>query len=122
MDNKEYKSFIIEKSTQFSLLLIRFISKLPKDSMIYSVIAKQLLRSGTSIGANIVESQASSSRKDFSNFISYALKSANETRYWLRILGESGMIRGPMLDKLKDEANELANMLGSSIMKLRSRH
>lgn len=113
---------ILRRSYKFSLDIIAFIGKLPKDNSMYEVISKQLLRSGTSVGANIIEAQASISRKDFSNFISYALKSANETKYWLGLLKDSGKVSGTMMDCLLAEIAELANMLGSSMIKLKLRN
>lgn len=121
MNNQEYKSIVLQRSYKFSLAIIEFINKLPQNSMMYQVLSKQLLRSGTSIGANIVEAQASSSRKDFANFISYALKSANETKYWLGLFRDSGKVHGAMLDRLIQEVGEIANMLGSSMLKLKLR-
>ena len=119
MNNQEYKSVILARSHKFSLEIIDLISRFPKSNMTYEVLSKQLLRSGTSIGANLVEAQASSSRRDFANFISYALKSANEKKYWLYLLKESGKVKGTMLDRISNEATEIANMLGSSMLKLR---
>ena len=54
------------------------------------IINDQLLRSATSIGANVIEAQAASSRKDYTNFFAYALKSANECKFWLGLLRDSG--------------------------------
>ncbi|PIR71102.1 MAG: hypothetical protein COU44_01330 [Candidatus Nealsonbacteria bacterium CG10_big_fil_rev_8_21_14_0_10_40_24] len=64
----------------FSLAVIKFLEMLPKD-YISQVIGRQLLRSVTSIGANIIEAQSASSKKDFANFYNTALKSANESKY-----------------------------------------
>ncbi|MBU2592490.1 four helix bundle protein [Patescibacteria group bacterium] len=58
------------------------MEKFPKKRAAW-IISDQLLRAGTSIGANIVEAQAASSRRDFTNFLNHALKSANETKFWL---------------------------------------
>ena len=73
---------------KFSLAIIGLVENLPKD-MASEVMTKQVLRSATSIGANIVEAQASPTRKDFSLFLSHSLKSANETIYWLNLLNDS---------------------------------
>lgn len=84
-------------------------------------MAKQLLRSATSIGANVIEAQAASSRKDFTNFFSYALKSANETKFWLCLLEDSAKIPRAAITPLLDEATQLANILASSIMTLKGK-
>jgi four helix bundle protein len=85
------------------------------------VIAKQLLRSASSIGANIIEAQASSSRKDFTNFFSHSLKSANETKYWLKLLKDSKKADLHTVDVLINEVDELSKILGSSILTLKGK-
>jgi len=80
------------------------------------VITKQLLRSGTSIGANIVEAKGSGSKRDFASYFTHALKSANETLYWLGLLRDAKGIQSPELEGLLRETKELANILGSSIL------
>ena len=72
---------------------------------------KQLLRSGTSIGANVEEAQASESKKDFVHKYSLALKEAREAHYWLRLLVASEIISESRLQPLKAEANELVAIL-----------
>ena len=71
--------------------MIEFLDTLPKDTS-SQVIAKQLLRSATSIGANIVEAEGASSKRDFTNFFSHSLKSANESLYWLGLLRDAKKI------------------------------
>jgi four helix bundle protein len=78
MENKIYD--IRKRTYAFALGIIRFIENLPKD-YICQILGKQLLRSATSIGANIIEARASSSKRDFINFFSHSLKSANETKF-----------------------------------------
>lgn len=81
MENKVYD--LKKRTYLYALEVIKFLGSLPKD-YIADTIGRQLLRSATSIGANIVEAQASSSKKDFANFYNYALKSANESKFWYR--------------------------------------
>jgi len=100
--------------------MIEFIDALPND-ISTSVIAKQLIRSSTSIGANIIEAKGASSKKDFANFFSYALKSANESLYWLGLLRDAKKLNSPSLDYLLKETKELANILGSSILTLKGK-
>lgn len=115
------KTDIKARSYTFSINLISFIDVLKKQDWVVQTLARQLLRSGTSIGANIIEAQAGSSRKDFTNFFSHALKSANETKFWLTLLKDSGKSDPKPTDALAKEAQELANMLGSSIITLRNK-
>jgi four helix bundle protein len=85
------------------------------------IIVKQLLRAATSIGANIVEAQASPSRKDFTNFFSYSLKSANETKYWLELLKDVNKSDSQTINTLIKEVDDIANILGSSILTLKGK-
>jgi four helix bundle protein len=70
--------------------LIRFMSKIAVNSE--PVIRRQVIRSGTSIGANYFEASAASSKKDYINFFRHALKSANETRFWLALVNDTGSV------------------------------
>lgn len=117
--NQEYKELLIKKSYGFFLNIIEFIDSLDKKDFSVQVISRQVLRSATSVGANIVEAQASSSRKDFTNFLNHSLKSANETKYWLGLLGDSGKASGTKTKSLIEQVSELSKMLGSSIVSLR---
>jgi len=96
------------------------LDTLTKDSST-QIITAQLLRSATSIGANIIEAQASSSRRDFTNFFTHSLKSANESLYWLGLLKDAKNIDGQEMDFLLQETKELGNILGSSIITLKGK-
>jgi len=76
-----------KRTYSYSIRIINFINKLPRDNSI-QIITNQLLRSATSIGANVVEAQSCNSRKDFTIFFNHSLKSSNETKYWLGLLGD----------------------------------
>ncbi len=119
MNNSDYRSIILRRSYKFSLDIIELATAVSKGNMTHAILLDQLVRSGTSVGANLVEAQASTSRKDFSNFISHALKSANETRYWLSLLKDGYKIQNSLIDHVQREAIELANILGSSMIKLK---
>jgi len=109
----------IEKRTySFSLLVIRYISSLKIKDASFEIIAKQLVRSATSVGANVAEAQAGSSRKDFKNFILHALKSANETSYWLKLLKDVYGLNHS-IDSLIVECEELTKILGKIVSKLK---
>jgi len=85
-----------------------------------NILGDQLLRSSTSIGANIIEAQAGSSKKDFTNYLNHALKSSNETKFWLGLLRDSGKGDKEIINSLLKETKELSNIFGSSILKLKS--
>jgi four helix bundle protein len=118
--NLKFKIKLKDRAYQYSIKIIEFLDALPKDAS-SQVIAKQLLRSATSIGANIVEAQASSSKKDFTNFFSHSLKSANESLYWLELLRDAKKVNNVELEYLLSETRELANILGSSVVTLKGR-
>ncbi len=84
-------------------------------------IGKQLLRSATSIGANIIEAQASGSRKDFAKFYNIALKSANESKYWILIIKSTQTDTEQICQKLLNETDELSRILGKSLLTLRGK-
>ncbi len=104
----------------FSIKVIKFLETLP-EKKIYWVIVDQLLRAVTSIGANMIEAQAASSRRDFIKFYEIALKSANESKFWLGLLRDSKKADGEKTNKILQETIELANILGSSILTLRGK-
>ena len=114
------KTDLKNRAYQYSIKMIEFLHTLPKD-ISSQVITKQLLRSATSIGANIVEAKASSSKKDFTNFFTHSLKSANESIYWLGLLRDAKKIDNAKLEYLLNETKELANILGSSILTLKGK-
>ncbi len=86
------ENVIVEKSFQFALRIVKLFSLL-KEKKVERDIALQILRSGTSIGANIEEAMGGSSKKDFIHKLSIAQKEAFETRYWLRLLEDSDEIK-----------------------------
>jgi four helix bundle protein len=118
--NLKSKTSLKDRSYRYSIKMIEFLDTIPRD-IASEVIVKQLLRSATSIGANIIEAQASSSKRDFTNFFSYSLKSANESLYWLGLLRDAKKINGTNMDFLLKETQELANILGSSILTLKGK-
>jgi len=121
MENKSYKEMLIRRSYKFSLEIIKLIDTFTRKDFSLEIIARQLIRSATSIGANIIEAQASSSKKDFTNFINHALKSSNETKYWLALLKDSEKSNAEKIKPLLQEACELSNILGSSILSLKNK-
>jgi len=108
------------RAYRYSIAVIRFLETLPQKRT-YWIIADQLLRSATSIGANIIEAKSASSKRDFIRFYEIALKSANETKYWLGLLRDATGANKEEIAKLLKEAGELANMLGSSLLTMKKR-
>lgn len=84
-------NLIQDKSFEFSLMIIKLYKKLTAEKEF--VMSKQLLRSGTSIGANIEEAIAGQSKKDFLHKMSIASKETRETRYWLKLLDKSQIVK-----------------------------
>lgn len=117
----KFKIDIKKRAFSYALEIIKFIDRLNKSDLSVQVIARQLMRSATSIGANIIEAQASSSKREFTNFISYSLKPANESKFWLALLRDSGKGDKGHVDSLLAETRELANILASSILTLKGK-
>jgi len=117
--NIKSQTDIKKRAYLYALNIIKFLDTLNKTDLTATIIAKQLLRSATSIGANIIEAQAGSSKKDFTNFFSYALKSANESKFWLGLLRDSKKGSFAKTNELLQETIELSNILGSSILTLK---
>lgn len=119
--NSKPKTELKHRAYLFALNIISFVDSVRRGDLSAEVIVKQLVRSTTSIGANIIEAQAASSKKDFTNFFCYALKSANESKFWLGLLRDSKKGDEKRINILLQEATELANILGSSIITLRGK-
>lgn len=107
------ESIVGKKSFDFSLTIIK-LYKLLNESKEF-VISKQILRSGTSIGANIQEALAAQSSNDFINKLSISLKESRETKYWLLLLKHSNLINIDIEPYLKD-IEELLKLLSSIII------
>jgi len=119
-DKEKFKKEFKARIYYFIIKLVKFIDKLPKDTS-SQIFVKQILRSGTSIGANYIEAQASSSKKDFINFFHHALKSANETKFWLALLRDLKKGDWKVAKELISEVAEIANILGSSLLTLKGK-
>jgi len=120
MENKEFKNEFKKRLYNWVLRLIKFLDKLPKSS-VNDVMSKQLLRSGTSILANYIEANSASSKKDFINFFTHALKSANESKVWLTLFRDTGKEDSKETNWLLNELIEIANILASSILTLKGK-
>ena len=109
---------LAERCFQFSLLIVRQVEFMKDKKIPYSLV-DQLVRSSTSIGANITEGQGSGTTKDLVRYYRIALKSANETKYWLRLVKEGfGLTEDKKLDFAGNEVEELSKIIASIIIKL----
>ncbi|HEX8846453.1 MAG TPA: four helix bundle protein [Pyrinomonadaceae bacterium] len=106
------ENIIQKKSFDFALLMIKLYREL-QDRHEY-VISKQLLRSGTSIGANVEEACAGQSKKDFLSKMSIASKEARETKYWLQLLNQSKLVDIDITNELQ-QADEIIRILTSIV-------
>lgn len=120
-DIEKFKSEFKKRLYKFVLSLISFIDGLGSKDPTTKVIINQLLRSGTSILANYIEARAASSKKDFINFFSHSLKSANESKMWLCLLKDAKKCDVDQCDILFKELSEIANILASSILTLKGK-
>ncbi len=119
-DRVKFKKEFKQRLYTWVLRLLRYLDALPHDT-VYAVIVKQLIRSGTSILANYIEAQSASSKKDFINFFTYALKSANESKVWLALVRDFKNRKDKELTWLLDELQEIANIFASSILTLKGK-
>ena len=108
------KSIIQMKSFAFAMRIVKLQQHLQESKKEY-LLSKQVLRSGTSIGANVHEAFEGSSRKDFINKMSISLKEAVETEYWLHLLYASKIITYTEFNSLNLSCNELVKMLTATI-------
>ena len=111
---------IQDRTLRFAIRTAKFVRMIARD-MAFEILAKQLLRSATSIGANMKEADGASSRKDFINKVTIAKKEAQETEYWLEVLRGAEFIRHPDNKKelagLLIESQEITRILASIIIK-----
>ncbi len=101
---------ICDRTRAFALRTIRVYQQIRRHDA-GRILGKQLLRSGTSIGANVEEAQAAHSDKDFLFKMTIALKEARETRYWLLLLKESAIFPDAKFDEILDEIDQLIRII-----------
>lgn len=106
---------ISERTFKFGVKIVKLVTNMPRNPC-GMAIANQIVRSGTSIGANVEEAQNSGSKKEFVRGITIALKEARETLYWLKIAEEAG-VTNQNLQELRSENLEIIKILTSSIKK-----
>ena len=121
MTNETAKPFDLEERTaKFGEDVIRFCRGVPQDA-VTKPLTSQLVRSGTSVGANYMEANSASSRKDFRNKIFICKKEAEETKHWLRMMAHSLPKETPEARKLWKEAQELTLIFGKITSTLREK-
>ena len=111
-------NIVEEKSKDFAVRIVNLYKYLCREKQEY-VISKQVLRSGTSIGANIAEAQEGQSKKDFISKMSIALSEARETIYWLELLVRTEYITKPQYEDIKEDCRELMKLLTAIIKRSR---
>jgi four helix bundle protein len=99
------------RTKAFALRIIGMYSELPKSNSVVQVLGKQVLRSGTSVGANYREANRGRSKPEFISKIGDCLKEAQETEYWLELLIDSGCVFASHMDDLLDETRQLIAIL-----------
>lgn len=118
--NETKDNIIVKKSYSFALDIIS-VYKILVEKKEY-VLSKQLLRSGTSIGANIHEAVASESKKDFIHKLGIAVKESRETSYWLNLLNDSNYISNEQFTLLITKCEEITRILNSIILTTKERY
>ena len=123
--NDEFETFEVSEDQKpynirhrcffFSKEIIFFVGSCKYDK-VFNSLFDQVLRSGTSIGANVVEGKAGSSKKDWKNFYAIALKSANETKYWLCLIRDTIDVSKIKINELIKEADEISKIIASIIV------
>lgn len=111
-DYVQMSSICAEKSFEFAVRIVNLYKYLTSKHR-ERILSKQLLRCGTSIGANISEAQRGQSKADFASKMAIALKEANETQYWLRLLYRTDYLSKVQFESLDHDINELISMLVS---------
>jgi len=108
------ESVLKDKSYTFAIRIVKLAQFLINDEKEF-VLSKQVLKSGTSIGALIREAEFGQSKKDFTSKMNIALKEANETDYWLSILHDTGYINQKLFSSLQNDCKELVAMLVATV-------
>ena len=121
MDEGSRPRDITDRTFYFAAEIVRFCDALDSSRGTVRVLARQLLRTGTSIRANVEEAQAGQSRADFINKYSIALKEARESIYWLRLLKTAGICANGEPEALRQEAEQIARIIGSIIVNTKKR-
>ena len=107
---KKTTNEIVELSFEFAVNMVKTTRRLPRDSEVFT-LRRQLIRAGTSIGANVEEAQGSRTRREFTNSMNIAKREARETRYWLRVLKAADVLTSNIADRLLEDVERLLRIL-----------
>ena len=120
-DKERFKKEFRQRITKYIVRLIKFMDSLPKSDPVCRIIGDQLTRSGTSFGANYIEAQAASSKKDFIVFFHYCLKSCNESVFWLEMLRDTDRGDKAEIGYLLKELQEISSIFAYSLLTLKGK-
>ena len=115
MNPDQRSNVIVERSFAYALSVVNICRDLQADA-VARVLARQLLRAGTSIGANVHEAQAAQSKAEFISKMYIAYKEARETAYWLRLVRDAELVKVSRLGDLADETAQLVKILSSILL------
>jgi len=118
MEEKHSGDRLADRMLQFAADIIRLVVKLP-DNPAGKLVTVQILKSGTSSGANYEEARGAESRADFIHKLGIVLKELNETRFWLRLIKISKMLSAKDIDAPLSECEQLCNIIGKSVFTAR---
>ena len=114
------ESIAINKSYDFAIRIIKLFQYLNNEKKEF-VLSKQILRSGTSIGANIEEAQGGQSEKDFISKLTIAYKETRETHYWLRLMRDTKIIEDKLANSLISDCEELLKIIGTILKTMKNK-
>ena len=116
MNNEKKPNIVAEKSFLFAVRIVKLYQHLSEKKKEF-VLSKQILRSGTAIGANVEEAEGAISKADFSNKISIAYKEARETHYWIRLLSATGFLNHKECESIMNDCEEILKILRAILNK-----
>jgi four helix bundle protein len=115
------KRDIADRTFAFAVQIVKLCRELERKDSSSRILAGQVLRSGTSVGANVEEAQASQSPADFLSKCSIACKEARETHFWLKVLVEAGILPVDQVSSILDECNQIVAILTTIVKKVKHR-
>lgn len=119
-DNEKFKIEFENRLIQFSISIITLCKEVRSDRNLWP-IADQIIRSATSIGANITEAKASSSKRDYLKYFEIALKSANETIYWLIVIEKVLKSNKIKVSQLISEVREISKIIAAAVLTMKGK-
>jgi four helix bundle protein len=114
-------NIVVDKSYAFSLRIVKMYRFLVQNEKEF-VLSKQVLRSGTSIGANVEEAIGGQSSKDFISKLSIAYKEARETHYWIRLLRDSEFLKEKLASSMLKDCDELLKIIGTILKTMKNKN